>query len=258
VLAETATVLNMSKNYPAYTYLLDSMGVDIEIPGGPEDGHYLPPWKEDINVDGSIDIFDISSIGIDWGRYCGSIRRNATTTTVGTAGWTSPTEAYTSNDVYTYTTTGGAAQIYHGYGFITTGWTGISKVEVGVEAKETAGGNNKIRIVVSKDAGSSWSTSYYDLVPTSSDALTWIDVTTWYAFATNPSWLSDTYFRVRMTYTTVGGGSGDEKISVDWIPVRVTPLPQTYSPYTDLNGDCIVDVSDLSMVAAKFGEQYAG
>jgi hypothetical protein len=31
-------------------------------------GHYWPPWAEDINADGTIDIFDICSIGIDWGR----------------------------------------------------------------------------------------------------------------------------------------------------------------------------------------------
>jgi len=252
VLAETATVLNMSKNYPAYTYLLDSMGVDIEIPGGPEDGRYLPPWKEDINVDGSIDIFDISSIGIDWGRYCGSIRRNATSST---AGWTDPSYAYTSNDAYA-TCTSAVSSTWKSYGFVTTGWTGVSKVEVGFERKTDSGGDEKVKIEISNDGGTSFSTAvtYTVTVSETTDTLTWYDFTGAYAWAPGTPGVANV--AVKLTSSKTGGTF--TKVYVDWLPVRVTPLPQTYSPYTDLNGDHIVDTSDLSMVAVKFGEQYAG
>jgi hypothetical protein len=139
------------------------------------------------------------------------------------------------------------------YGFATSAWDGVSKVEVGVETYIEAGGNDKFEIQVSGDGGSSWSDSH-TVVPTETEQFTWQDVTYLY-FVWTPDMFLDANFRVKIIWKSVGG-SGSVNIYIDWLPVRVTPLPKTYSPYTDLNSDGIVDSFDLGSVAAEFGQTY--
>lgn len=68
VLSRTETALNISLDYPTYTYLLDHNGFDIPIPGGPEDGRFIPAPPEDLNGDGWVDIFDLCQVAIHYGE----------------------------------------------------------------------------------------------------------------------------------------------------------------------------------------------
>lgn len=216
-----------------------------------ENGYFEAVWLEDINVDGIIDIFDISSVGIDWGG-CGIQTKSPSATS---GAWSWGDHAYASDDLWASTTTASAEQVYSIYGFATTHWSSVTKVEVGLEAAIDAGGNNELEIYVSGDGGT-YSSAIDAGVPPETEALYWVDVTA--ALSWTPSMLTDGNFLVKIKYIKVGGGSGAETIYVDWIPVRVTPEPMAVSPYTDISGDGVVDIVDLSYVAVKFGEMYAG
>jgi hypothetical protein len=240
-----------------YTYLINDLGETIGDTAGEltkENGYFIKPWKEDVNADGWIDIMDLASVGRDFLRYNGNppVTRNATNNVPGT-GWVTPANAYLPDTAYAVSPITTVEQQYYNYGDFTTGWLGLSKVEVGLKMYR-ASGNDKIALAVSGDGGSTWSTKI-EQVPTATETLYWLDVTGLRPWTL--SMLSNTNLRVKINWASVGG-SGDVVIYINWIPVRVTPiLPQVYSPYTDMNTDGIVNVIDMTYVAIKFGEEYA-
>ena len=209
-----------------------------------ENGQYVGgAWPEDINGDAWIDIFDIAYIGRDYGASPVQTRSPSACT----GGWPNPTNAYSSDDSYADVPKNGE-ETYYNYGFITGLWIGVAKVEVGVEAYST--NDEWIVIEVSGDAGSNWGTAH-NVAITPTETLTWVDVTS--DLSWTPSMLSDANFRVRGTGIANGGYKPQW---ADWLPVRVVPTPTALSEKTDINGDGIVDIGDLTMVALKFGDYY--
>jgi hypothetical protein len=209
-----------------------------------ENGQYAGNrWPEDINADTIIDIFDIAYVGRDFGASPVLTKSPSACT----GGWTTPTEAYSSDDVYA-----GVGKTveedYSTYGFSPSLWSGVGKVEVGVEGYSL--GDDIIRISVSWDGGSNWG-SDHDVVLSASDTFTWVDVTSDHSWI--PSELSDGSLIVKGTGIPTGGF---KDTFCDWLPVRVTPIPTALHEYTDINGDGIVDIGDITMVALKFGDEY--
>lgn len=76
--------------------------------------------------------------------------------------------------------------------------------------------NEQIRVAVSWDGGSSWS-SNYDTNLTGTETTYWTDVTA--ATTWTPTKLNDSNFRVSVSSVTVGDTS---TVNLDWIPVEVT------------------------------------
>lgn len=216
-----------------------------------EGGDFMPPWPEDIHVDGFIDALDLANVALDWGTYVVQTKDPSTYT----GDWSTAYFASDSDNLYASAGTDGATEIYGNYGFETSGWTTVSKVEVGLEAHEAAGGNDNVEVSVSNNGGSAWSsvTSAEDIEPGETDEFIWIDMTG--KFSWTPSMLTDANFKVRIVHDKDGGSA--ETIYVDWLPVRVTPTPTSRNPYSDVNGDGAVDIADLSRVCIKYG-RYAG
>jgi len=137
--------------------------------------------------------------------------------------WSNPTYAYSDNTQYATSKTNNANNTYYNYGI--TGLSGtIQKVEIdALSFVANSSSANKLRIAVSWDGGSTWS-SNTDLSVTNTSTPTdkWVDVTS----ATDWDWdkLNDSNLRVKVTYINSGTA---RTISLDWIPVRVTYVEQT-------------------------------
>jgi len=206
-----------------------------------ENGYFVAPWAEDFNKDGIVDIWDISVVCILYGEPLIVTKDPSSSTTTG---WTTPENAYVSDDAYASTSSKNVYATYSDYGFYAYDG-GIASVEVGIEHKTA--GNEEIHVRVSGDGGSNWSPVPHVITANpGSDLFEWIDVTgdlSW-----TPSMLTDANFRVEIKHQVVGGA---KETSVDWLPVRVT-----YDPVADLDDSGLVDITDLSMVAVKFGETY--
>jgi hypothetical protein len=248
-------------------FIINSMGtVDIDISGAPGDFTYLltktastisttkvnglffEPWAEDVYPDGIIDIRDLTVVGRNYGVTGGvpvEYTASPSSWTDGGVPWINPGNAVSSNDVYADTPKNGE-ETYYDYGFGTGSWLTVTSVEVGVEGYSTGG--EIIELEVSWDGGTSWSASAHTVVFGASDVLTWVDVTSDHAWV--PSELSDASFRVRGTVLAVGGFKATY---VDWLPVRVNVIG---APEGDVNGDGDVDITDLAMVAIKYGTIY--
>jgi hypothetical protein len=87
-----------------------------------------------------------------------------------------------------------------------------------VRVTYTAADDEQIRMDVSWDGGSTWSSSKHVQDLTGTETTYWVDVTsdtTW-----TPTKLSDANFQVRVDAMTVGADPGD--VRLDWIPVEVT------------------------------------
>ena len=244
VVSEVGSALTIDSAATKYYYVLvppTSVEVTAFIK---ENGYYAGSrWPEDINGDTIIDIFDIAYVGRDYGASPVQTKNPSACT----GGWTTPTEAYSSDDVYAGVPKNGIEE-YSTYGFSTGLWSGVGTVEVGVEGYSVGG--EIIRISVSWNGGSNYGTTH-DVVLTASDTFTWVDVTSDHAWT--PGELSDGNLMVKAVGIAVGGY---KDTFVDWLPVRVTPIPTALHEYTDINGDGIVDIGDLTMVALKFGDEY--
>ena len=255
--AETTLDIDAIPLLGSFTFIINTLGECIgDDPSGSgdpgnyqsellkESGYFVPAWPEDVNADGIIDIFDIAYVGIDWGS--GPIQTKSPTSCTG--GWNTPTYAYVSDDAYAWKgDKSSTTETYSGYGF-NIGTPAVAKVEVGLEHYQD--GNEHILVRVSGNGGSSWG-SDHSITPGETEVFEWIDVTA--DLSWTPSMLTDANFRVEIEFEWAGGTSN---VYVDWLPVRVTPDPVAYSLYTDIDGDGIVNIVDLTMVSLKFGETY--
>lgn len=222
------------------TYLLDPSTADILHTK--EDGYFFKPWPEDLYPDGIIDIRDLAIVGINFGNTEGEPEVWTNSPSAWGAGWTTPENAASSDDVYA-SMAKNAIETYSDYGFGTCG--SVTKVEVGVEGYSEGG--EKIRVRVSNDGGSSWSTTL-DATLTASDTTTWLDFTS--AFSWIPDMLLDANLLVEAQGIAVGGW---KSTFVDWIPVRVNVIGP---PEGDVDGNGAVEIMDLAMVAIKYGQIY--
>lgn len=231
------------------TYLLNYPLLN-EIATAKQSGEYVVPWAEDVNEipDGLIDIFDIASIGLNWQKFV--IQTKNPTTTSG--GWTSGSNAYTSDNAYASSATNGATEIYGGYGFSTASWPSVVKVEIGLEFHSD--GNDDVIIAISNDGGASWSSTTVTVETNGivDDTFEWYDFTA--AYSWTPVDVAD--IAVKITHAKSGGSA--ETIYVDWLPVRVTPPNTAWNVYTDVTGDGVIDIFDLRADGLVFGQQYAG
>lgn len=135
--------------------------------------------------------------------------------TIGAGTWVTPNGAY-SNDGVTYgqVSLNNAKQIFNGYGLSMGSSETIKQLKVRIDAWSSAA-NQKIKLEVSANAGSSWlpTTSTITLAKTGSSY--WVDITTW------DSW---TYTKVNGNnlQIRVTGLSDGEILYLDWIPVEIT------------------------------------
>ncbi len=178
-----------------------------------------------------------------WVTYINQTTLSPNATLLGT--WTDPLNASRLDGNYTLSNTTQSIQEYKGYVTDTTGWTGISKVEVGIAAKTDDGGDDQLSIqaqLISKTPGDEQT---YNITNTT-DSFFWVDVT-----GSDPSYwvpykISANEIKIKLKYLQVG--STATPIYVDWLPVRITPQNPTEVPagtYTISANASLVDGETL-------------
>ena len=247
----TTTLLNITSDYTIIRNVIgETLGDEPgEINKG--NGYFVAMQSYDTMPNGLIDVFDLYTLGKNWAK-CPQQHRVPTTVPSGT--WTSPTNAYMTDDVRA-SALDNAQQVYGGFGFTTTSWSTVSKVEVGVERRAILqpGGNldDTIRVEVSNNGGTSWSaTQFNEVVSYSTDRFTWIDFTGAYA------WTSAFVNSIAVRISFVRGSGTEDSMQVDWVTVRITPTPTSASKYADVNADSIVNTPDLTQLAPQYGTNY--
>lgn len=136
--------------------------------------------------------------------------------------WDYPLNASASDDVYAETNTNASYVSYLGYDFDPIGWAGVSKVEVGIEARTDAGGDDQVKIKAYNSK--KWGNETIHNITSTTDTFFWVDVTgnlTW-----EPGLMNQT--RVHIEYNQVGGTA--TPIYLDWLPVRITPVTPVEIP----------------------------
>jgi hypothetical protein len=246
----TTTLLNITSEY---TLIVNNIGETLgDQPGeiNKGNGYYVAMQAYDTKPSGLIDVYDLYALGKNWAK-CPQQHKVPTTTS---GAWLTPTNAYMTDDLRAYADDN-AQQVYGGFGFTTTSWSTVSKVEVGVERRAVSLGgtfDDTIRVEVSNNGGSSWSSAvvFNEVVSYTSDRFTWIDFTG--AYAWTPAFVGS--IAVRISY--VRGSQVEDRMQVDWVTVRVTPTPTSNSIYADVNADSIVGTPDLTLLAPQFGTNY--
>lgn len=246
----TTTLLNITSEY---TLIGNVIGETLgDQPGeiNKGNGYFVSMQAYDTVPNGLIDVYDLYTLGKNWAK-CPQQHKVPTTVPSGT--WTNPTYAYMTDDLRAYADDN-ALQVYGGFGFTTTSWSGVSKVEIGVERRAASLGgtfDDTIKIEVSNNGGTSWSaTSASEVVSYTSDKFTWFDFTA--AYAWTPAFVGN--IAVRISY--VRGSGVEDRMQVDWVTVRVTPTPTSSSKYADVNADSIVNTPDLTQLAPQYGTNY--
>jgi hypothetical protein len=183
----------------------------------------------------------------------GTTTNSPSSTAVVTAGWATPAEAYSSNDVYARTKVENAEQEYGTYGFSLPGGSTITGVEVGFEA--FFAGNEYMEITCSWDGGSNWATGQPSGTTPASDD----DTVRWLDFTSATSWtatkLNNANFTSKIKYIFVSGGKS--YIDLDWLPVRVNYTYPVYFPlnFIEFEGN-IQDFNWTNPVSTQWHEIY--
>lgn len=214
----------------------------------------LAPRPEDIEPTyGVIDGHDLGAVAANYNLNVVRSRKIPTSWTPHpTTSWENPQNLGASDDLRALTKTDGASTTWTHFMFNTTGWSGVQKVEVGLETYIDTGTDN-IVIALSNDNGTSFSgTTFTHIVDNARfDEFTWVDVTTAYSWTT--SMIES--IAVNMTYDQVSSASF---IRIDYLAVAVTPqpvlsLPDAFDPDADVNNDRVVNIDDLALVAVSYG-----
>jgi len=216
----------------------------------------LAPKAEDIEPTyGVIDVYDLGAVAANYDRNVTRPRKIPTSWIQGaTASWSQPQNYGASDDLRTFCHTDGASTTWKDFMFNITDWTGIQKVEVGLESYIDYNAAN-VTIALSNDNGTTFSptTVSYTVDTVKVDDFEWIDVTAAYT-----PW-TETYIEsiaVNLTYQSIGLGNPD--IRLDYLVVAVTPEPilfppDVFDPDADVNYDRVVDLDDLARVASNYG-----
>jgi len=214
----------------------------------------LAPRPEDIEPTyGVIDVYDLSVVAANYNRNVTRSKKIPTSWTPHpTTSWENPQYLGASDELRAATRTEGASTTWSHFMFNTTGWTGVDKVEVGLETWIDAGTDN-ITLALSNDNGTSFSaTTFTHTVDNKKyDVIKWIDVTG--AYSWTPNMIGS--IAVNLTYRAV---SSPSFIRIDYLVVAVTPQPVLLPPYAfdpdaDVNNDRVVDIDDLVLVAVNYG-----
>ena len=159
-----------------------------------------------------------------WNTYIATQESNANRTA--TENWVNANYTYASDDLYAYCNTNDTYQDYMGYKFYPTEWTGISKVEVGIEAKTDVGGDDQLSIQVNPYGGI-WSEEYIYNITSTTDTFFWVDVTG------DLPWLTSLVNSTKVRIKYIQRGTENSTIYVDWLPLRISPLnPVDVAPGT--------------------------
>jgi hypothetical protein len=213
-----------------------------------QDGTFSRPRAYDLKPTyGEVDIYDLSAVGVNLGTNVIRVTKIPTQWAVGT--WTTPGFVGASDNNHAIVTAENAQQAWTNFGFNTTSWTAVSKVELGLERRASAA--RSIRIEMSNNNGASWSaTTYTHAIAETYDTMVWIDVSTAYA------WTKAYVDTIAVRLTVLG--TGTTPIYVDYLAIRVTPSPvltppEAFNPEADVNNDLTVDIDDLVLVAINYG-----
>jgi len=243
----TSSLLNINTEYTfIQNHLMQVFGDQVgELNKG--NGYFVSMQSYDTMPSGIIDVFDLYTLGKNWAKC--PLQQKVPTTTSGT--WTSGANTYMTDDLRA-SALDNAQQVYGGFGFTTTSWSTVSKVEVGIERRSlNALADDTLRVEVSNNGGSSWSaTQNNTVVNWTSDRFVWINFTP--AYSWTPSGVAS--IAVRISY--VRGAGAEDQMQVDWVTVRVTPTPTSSSKYADVNADSIVNTPDLTQLAPQYGTNY--
>jgi len=201
---------------------------------------------------GVVDVVDLSAVGVNYARNVTRLTRTPTSwLNVTSEGWENPYYVTTSDDLRAVCRIDGEATMWKDFMFNTTGWSGVEKVEVGLETWIDTGTCN-IVTALSNDNGTSFSaTTFTHAVDNAKyDKFTWIDVTGAYSWT-----VADIRsITVKLTYQYVAGAN----VRVDYLVVAVTPQPVLSPPNVfdsdaDVNYDRVVDIDDLALVTVNYG-----
>lgn len=216
-------------------------------------GEFARPRSYDLEpVFGEVDIYDLAVVGVNYGTNVIRVTKIATQWAVaGGAGWLNPEFVGSSDDTRASETTLNDAHRWTNFGFNTTSWTGVSKVEVGLE-RMVDSSFRLITVAMSNDNGGTWSaTTFTHNASDQFDTLVWVDVTT--AYAWTKAMVNN--IAVRLTYASATGTT----FRLDYLAIRVTPSPvllppEVFDPEADVDNDLNVDIDDLVRVATNYGE----
>jgi hypothetical protein len=216
-----------------------------------QDGTFARPRSYDLEPNyGEVDIYDLSAVGVNFGTNVIRVTKIATQwAQIGAVGWQNPEFVGAPDDQRALAGGAGAMYKWMYFGFNTTSWTGVSKVEVGLERMIDTG-TRTIVINMSNDNGATWSaTTYNHVVADQFDTMVWVDVTT--AFG----WTKADVNNIAVSLKGLLTGN----VRVDYLAIRVTPSPvlappEVFEPEADVNNDLTVDIDDLIMVAINYGE----
>ena len=238
------TFLNITKDY---TYIINTFNeVKGDEPGELNKENGVTARAEDTAANGKIDVVDLYCVGKDWQKSPQQTGQASTTS----GAWINPTNAFTSNNLYATGAAASITQVYGSYGIPTAGWTGVAKVEVGLERRIAVGGDDRLKIEISDNGGLSWAALPCAVTPTSTETFSWFDFTAAYSWTV----AMIVNIAVRITYERVGTTA--TTIYVDWIPVRVTPTTLSSNPNSDITRDGTVTTADLTQLASEYGQKY--
>jgi len=159
---------------------------------------------------------------------------------VPTVVWSNADYAYSSDNNYANISTPSQYQEYSGYGIDLPATALITKVEVGYEAYTEE--NERVRIRVSWDGGTKWSSVYVSPILGTVDpnSVSWADfksATSW-----NSTTLADGNF---LTEVAVNNEGASSNVFLDWLPVRVTYI--STPPLARSDVDLLIRKSDGSI-----------
>jgi hypothetical protein len=199
------------------------------------------PYSENVIESGAISLYNANQAaptdfgGNGWEASTDPITKQYTTTVdntmivdvvgcgnVGSYTASGQTERWDDNVGSSGCTAAGGTRLIATAGTVTNSWDFSSTVNrqamhvCGVQSYTYQGSFEQIRVDVSWDGGSSWS-SKQTTTTTGTETTYWYDVTS--ATAWTPTKLDDTNFRVRVDAYSVGVAS---EVRLDWIPVEVT------------------------------------
>lgn len=129
--------------------------------------------------------------------------------------WTNPTNAYADSGGYAESSVNGQQHVYSGYGFSVDTAAILLTVRVRMDIFATT--DDKIKLEVSSDGGSSWlATSYTSPALSTVETVYWVNVTTWDAW----TWSKINSDMIQARVTQVKNG-GQDTTKLDWIPIEI-------------------------------------
>ncbi len=133
----------------------------------------------------------------------------------GGTGFTNPTYAYAQDTSYATSAADAQWETYSNYGFALNASATISLVRINVRG--FCATNDKIKVELSTNGGSSWLATSSTPTLTTGNADHWVDATSWTTWT--PASFNGNAIFARVTHVKTGGA---DTVSLDYLPVEVT------------------------------------